>query len=113
MQRDDAFLLDIINAAKLARQFKANLTKKEFLESNLVQSGILHQIIVIGEAVKRLSTEFRNNHPKIPWKFIAGMRDRITHGYFEVDFDEVWNTVENDLPELIRYILPLVSTEKS
>lgn len=112
MQRDEAFLLDILNAAETARKFSAKLTKKEFLENPLVQSGVLHQIIIIGEAVKRLSAQYRQNHPKIPWKFIAGMRDRITHGYFEVDLEEVWNTVEKDLPELIKYLKPLVSTEK-
>jgi uncharacterized protein with HEPN domain len=113
MQRDDAFLLDILNAAETARKFSHNLTKKEFLANNLVQSGVLHQIIIVGEAVKRLSTEFRQNHPSIPWKFIAGMRDRITHGYFDVDLDQVWNTIEKDLPELIKYLKPLVSKEKT
>jgi uncharacterized protein with HEPN domain len=113
MQRDDAFLLDIVNAAETARKFCSNLTKKEFLESSLLQSAVLHQIIIIGEAVKRLSAEFRQNHPKIPWKFIADMRDRITHGYFDVDLDQVWNTVEKDLPELIMYLKPLVSKKKS
>jgi uncharacterized protein with HEPN domain len=108
MQRDDALLLDIFNAANTARRFSANLTRGEFVENHLVQSGVLHQIIIIGEAVKRLSAEFRKNHSKIPWKFIAGMRDRITHGYFDVDLDEVWNTVERDLPELIKYITPLL-----
>ena len=112
MQRDEAFLLDVLNAAQRAKTFTANLTKREFLENSLVQSGVLHQIIVIGEAVKRLSTEFRQNHPKIPWKFIAGMRDRITHGYFEVDLDEVWNTVDKDIPELIKYLKPLVISER-
>ena len=112
MQRDDAFLLDILNAAETARKFSSNLTKKEFLESSLVQSGVLHQIIIIGEAVKRLSTEFRQNHSKIPWKFIAGMRDRVTHGYSDVDLDQVWNTVEKDLPKLIEYLKPLISKKK-
>ena len=112
MQRDDAFLLDILNAAETARKFSSNLTKKEFVESSLVQSGVLHQIIIIGEAVKRLSPEFRQNHPKIPWKFIAGMRDQIIHGYFDVDLDQVWNTVEKDLPELIGYLKPLISKKK-
>lgn len=109
MQRDEAFLLDVLNAAETARKFIDKLTKKEFLGNSLVQSGVLHQIIIIGEAVKRLSSEYRKSHPKIPWKLIAGMRDRITHGYFDVDLEEVWNTVERDLPELIKYIKPLVS----
>jgi uncharacterized protein with HEPN domain len=104
MQRDEAFLLDILNAAEAARQFSAKLNRKEFLGNPLVQSGVLHQLIIMGEAVKRLSPQFRKNHPQIPWKLIAGMRDRITHGYFEVDLNEVWNTIENDLPELIKYL---------
>ncbi|MDE3045336.1 MAG: DUF86 domain-containing protein [Verrucomicrobiota bacterium] len=112
MQHDEAFVLDILNAAETARKFGANVTKKEFLDNPLVQSGILHQIIIIGEAVKRLSPEYRKNHPKIPWKLIAGMRDRVIHGYFDVDLGEVWNTVEKDLPELIKYLKPLVPTKK-
>ena len=89
------------------------MTKKEFLENSLVQSGILHQLIIIGEAVKRLSDTYRRNHAKIPWKLIAGMRDRIIHGYFDVDLEEVWNTVEKDLPMLINYLKPLTTLKKS
>ncbi|HSX10962.1 MAG TPA: DUF86 domain-containing protein [Chlamydiales bacterium] len=109
MQRDDAFLLDILNAAETARKFIGGLSREEFLKNSLVQSGVLHQIIIVGEAVKCLSAEFRKSHPNIPWKLIAGMRDRITHGYFDVDLDQVWNTVRGDLPALIEYIKPLVS----
>jgi uncharacterized protein with HEPN domain len=108
MQRDEGFLLDILNAAETARGFTHNLTEKAFLTNHLVQSGVLHQIIVIGEAVKRLSPDFRRSHPKIPWKLIAGMRDQVTHGYFDVDLGQVWNTIEKDLPELIKYIKPLI-----
>ena len=64
MQRDNAFLLDILNAAETARRFSSHLTKKEFLGNPLVQSGVLHQIIIIGEVVKRLSAEFRQNIPQ-------------------------------------------------
>jgi uncharacterized protein with HEPN domain len=112
MQRDEAFLLDVLNAAEAARQFCGKMNKKEFLANSLVQSGVLHQLIIMGEAVKLLSPQFRKDHPQIPWKLIAGMRDRITHGYFEVDLNEVWNTIENDLPELIKYIKPLTSSGK-
>lgn len=111
MQRDIAFLIDVLNAAKSALKFCEKIDRKEFKKNQLVQSGVLHQIIIIGEAVKRLSPEFRKNHPKVPWKFIAGMRDRVTHGYFDVDLDQVWNTVENDLPDLIHYIEPLLTSE--
>ncbi len=111
MQRDDAFLLDILNAAETAIKFSKDLTKKDFFQDTLVQSGVLHQIIIVGEAVKRLSAEYRKNHPKIPWKLVAGMRDRVVHGYFDVDLEEVWNTVQKDLPALIQYLKPLVPRE--
>jgi len=108
MQRDDAFVLDIFRAAETALRFRARLTKEEFLKDNLLQSGILHQIIIIGEAVKRLSESYRKNHPGIPWRLIAGMRDRVVHGYFDVDLEEVWNTVEKDLPALVHYLKPFI-----
>lgn len=108
MQRDDAFLIDILKAAKTAHRFKEMTDKAGFLKDDLLQSGILHQLIVIGEAVKRLSNEFRNTHPDVPWKLIAGMRDRLTHGYFDVDLDEVWKTVESDIPELLKLLKPLI-----
>jgi uncharacterized protein with HEPN domain len=106
MQREDAFLLDIVKAAKTAVRFKEMATQAEFLKDDLLQSGMLHQLIIIGEAVKRLSKKFRDDHPEVPWKLIAGMRDRLTHGYFDVDLNEVWKTAEKDLPELIKLLEP-------
>jgi uncharacterized protein with HEPN domain len=69
----------------------------------------LRRITIIGEATKRLSKEFREQHPTIPWKEIAGMRDVITHDYDEVDLDEVWTVINENLPQLLSYIEPLVS----
>ena len=67
MSRDDATLLDMLKAARLVVAFKGKLTKKAFLRDIKTQSAILHQLLVIGEAVKRLSEEFRRRHPQIPW----------------------------------------------
>jgi uncharacterized protein with HEPN domain len=69
----------------------------------------LRRIAIIGEATKRLSKDFREKYPTIPWKDIAGMRDVITHDYDEVDLDEVWIVVNTNLPELLNYIEPLIS----
>jgi uncharacterized protein with HEPN domain len=68
----------------------------------------LHQLLVIGEAVKRLSPAFRAAHPEVPWRLIAGTRDKLIHFYEGVDLDQVWGMVTADLPELIRWIEPLV-----
>ena len=64
--------------------------------------------MVLGEAVKRLSPEFCAEHPEIPWRPMAGMRDRLIHGYDVVDLDEVWLVLERDLPDLLQRLEPLV-----
>lgn len=112
MSRDDATLLDILKAARLIVEFKGKLTKKAFLRDIKTQSAILHQLLVIGEAVKRLSEDFRAQHPKIPWPRIAGMRDKLIHEYDAVDVGEVWKTVTTDIPALISFLKPLVPKDK-
>ena len=107
MPRDDAYLLDILKAARLAIEFKGPAARPEFLEDAKTQSAVLHQRLLIGEAVKRISPEFRALHPEVPWRLIAGTRDKLIHSYEDVDLDEVWKMVTSDLPELIRRIEPL------
>ena len=107
MPRDDAQVLDILKAARLAIEFKGSADKAAFLADAKTQSAVLHQLLVIGEAVKRLSPEFRAAHPEVPWRLIAGTRDKLIHFYEGVDLEEVWKMVTSDLPELIRLIEPL------
>jgi len=107
MPRDDATLFDILRAARLAVAFKGALDNPAFLHDLKTQSTILHQLLVLGEAVKRLSEGFRASHPDIPWRMIAGMRDQLIHAYNAVDLDEVWKTVSIDLPYLITLLGPL------
>jgi uncharacterized protein with HEPN domain len=112
MSRDDATLLDILKAARLVVEFKGKLAKKAFLRDTKTQSAVLHQLLVIGEAVKRLSEDFRAQYPEIPWLRIAGMRDKLIHAYDAVDLDEVWKTVTKDIAPLISFLEPLVPKEK-
>jgi uncharacterized protein with HEPN domain len=108
MPRDEATLLDIVQAARLVIEFKQGMDKPAFLEDAKTQSAILHQLMVIGEAVKRLSRGFRARHPQIPWALIAAMRDKLIHAYDIVDLDEVWKTAEVDVPDLLSAIEPLL-----
>ena len=109
MPRDDATLLDIAHAARLVLDFTAGMTRVHFDQDVKTQSAVLHQLMVIGEAAKRLSAEFRAAHAAVPWALIAGMRDKLIHAYDEVDQAEVWKTVERDIPELLRQIEPLLA----
>jgi uncharacterized protein with HEPN domain len=108
MNRDNAALLDIHNAAQRILLFSTGLTKANLAASEEKQSAILYQVIVVGEAIKRLSTDFRNTHPDIPWKDIAGMRDILAHQYDRVNLNTLWDVIQNDIPELIELIDPLL-----
>ena len=88
------------------------MSKEAFLTDLKTQSAVLHQLVILGEAVKRLPTEFRAQHRDVTWSLIAGMRDHLIHGYDEVDLDEVWKTVSGDVPALLERIQPLLP-EKS
>jgi uncharacterized protein with HEPN domain len=104
MSHDEIILLDIIRATRLAIEFTQGMDKNTFLQDIKTQSAVLHQLMVMGEAVKRLSTSYRNQHAQIPWKLMAGMRDKLIHGYDIVDLNEVWKTIEVDVPQ----VLPLL-----
>ena len=108
MQRDDASLLDIFNAARLALSFVDDMSETHFAGDSKTQSSVLYQLLVIGKATKRLSSEFRAAHSAIPWFLMSGMRDHLIHAYDTVDWEEVWNTVTDDLPALLEQIEPLL-----
>jgi uncharacterized protein with HEPN domain len=75
-----------------------------FLVSPQAQDAVIRQLEIIGEAVKHLSAELRQQHPDIPWKRIAGMRDEMIHEYFGVDLTIVWNVIEQHIPPLSQKV---------
>ena len=101
MTSDDAILLDIVNAARLVQTFVQDMTKEAFLADPKTQSAVLHQVTVMGEAVRRLSPAFREQNPVLPWSLMAGMRDHLIHGYGAIYLEEVWNTAMHDVPEVL------------
>lgn len=108
MWRDDAYLLDILLFARRALRFNAGTTWEEFEGNELLQHGTVRALEVIGEAARKVSGEFRDAHPQIPWHEMIGLRHRLIHEYFRIDLRRVWDTVQNDLPKLIALIEPLV-----
>ncbi len=108
MQRDQESLIDIENAIRRALRYTSGISQTELEVNDEKLSAILYQITIIGEATKRLSPTFRQQHLEIPWREIAGMRDIIVHKYDQLDFEVVWDVVQNKLPELLNLIEPLL-----
>jgi uncharacterized protein with HEPN domain len=106
--RDDASLLDMATSIHLILEFTQNMSQTEFETDRKTQSAVLYQIAILGEAVKRLSQNFRNEHPEIPWTSIAGMRDKLVHDYDGIDIKRVWLTIETSIPEFLTAIDPLL-----
>lgn len=102
MQRDDTICIrHILDAAHKAASF-AKGKKREDLETNeMLALSLVHLLEIIGEAANNISDSFQKKHPAIPWKSMIGLRNRLIHGYFDVNLDIVWNTITEDLPPLV------------
>jgi uncharacterized protein with HEPN domain len=86
----------------------AGIDKTAFDEDLMRQSAVIRQIEIMGEATKRISSSFRDSHPQIPWRQIAGMRDILIHAYDRVDANEVWTTTYDSIPRLITQLERIV-----
>lgn len=100
MQRNQESLIDIANAIRRILRYTNEIDKLQLELNDEKLSAILYQITIIGEATKRISPDFRSQHPAIPWREMAGMRDVIVHEYDQLDLDIIWDVIENKLPEL-------------
>lgn len=110
MQRDPATILDILRAARFIIQFKGDCDEQAFHSDYKTQAAILHELLIVGEAVKRLSPAFRAAHAEVPWSKVAGMRDILIHQYDDVDLHIIWESVCVDVPALIAALEPLEQT---
>ena len=103
MRSDRERLLDILDAIARVERY-ATRGRRAFENDELIQAWIVQHLQIIGEAASKISDEMQSAHPEIPWANIVAMRNIIVHDYFGVDRDEVWSTVEFDLPSLKRQV---------
>ena len=98
---DTARLRHILDAAREAMAFVKGRSRSDLDADHMLSLALVRLLEVIGEAARGISREFREAHPELAWSKMAGMRDRLIHGYFDVNLDVVWKTVADDLPLLL------------
>src|SRR5512137_2629627 len=107
---DPAYLRHILDAISHIEDFSQKITSASVLKDHpLERAGIERMLSIIGEAAKNLSPQLRKQYPDIPWKATAGMRDKIMHHYFGVDYEAVFETIRRDLPVLKQGITEILS----
>jgi uncharacterized protein with HEPN domain len=111
MRRDETYLLDILIAARKALKFVEGIDRDKFEDNEIIQNAVIRPLEIIGEASARVSKDFRKAHAEIPWQEMVGLRNRLIHEYFRIDFGAVWDTLHKDIPKLIEIIEPLVPKE--
>jgi uncharacterized protein with HEPN domain len=111
MSRDDAYMLDMLRFAREVIELSSGVTRDEYLSSLGKRRGIERSLELMGEAARRVSTPFRENHPDIPWRDIIGQRSVLAHDYGDVSDVRVWDTVTKSVPDLLQTLERLVPPE--
>lgn len=100
MKKNIVYLKHMVDSIERIEEYMHNVGYEAFMESSLIQAATIREIEIIGEAAKNLDLALRDKYKNIPWRKMAGMRDKLIHEYFGVDLDAVWDTINIDLPPL-------------
>jgi uncharacterized protein with HEPN domain len=104
IKSDLAYVQHILDCIRKINEFSEGLSLRDFKKNEMVQDAIIRNIEIIGEASKKISLDTKQTFYQIPWKEIAGMRDKLIHDYIGVDVDVVWKTIKKDIPDLEKLI---------
>lgn len=105
MDKDDIYRRHILDAIAKIERYVTGIDQAHFVTNDLIQDGVVRELEIIGEAVKRLSGTYKASMPNLPWKAMAGTRDILIHEYISVDVEIVWKTITDDLPTLKAKLL--------
>jgi uncharacterized protein with HEPN domain len=106
---DDDYLNDIINAIETIENYTKDLIYDEFIQYNMCIQAVLLNIAIIGESAGKISETVQQKYPEVPFHAIVSMRNRLIHGYFDVDNYRVWLVVQDDLPVLKQQIKKIIN----
>lgn len=110
MKKDNlVYLKHILDSVNIILEDTKGLTFDSFMDSRLIVDSSIRHFQIIGEASKKISSEFKNQYPDFPFKKMAGMRDKLVHEYFDVKFDILWNTISSQLPKLKQELIKILN----
>ena len=112
MKKDKAYLQDMFDAIRDIRTFTKNVNENEFLKDKEKQYAVIRGLEILGEASKNISKELKEKHPDIPWRDIAGMRDKLIHFYFGIKIELVMETALHKLPALSKKLEAILKSDK-
>lgn len=101
----------MLDATRESLEFIQNKHREDLNCDRMLTLALIKQLELIGEAAARVSQEFQQQHPTVPWKVIIATRNRLVHGYFDIDLDIVWKTVNEDLRELLKLLAVVLRTK--
>jgi len=104
MKDDLAYIEHILRSINKIKDFTKNMTRSDFEMNEMAQDAVIRNIEIIGEATKKISNNLKATYFEIPWREMAGMRDKLIHDYMGVDIDVVWKSIEVDIPELFELL---------
>ncbi len=104
MSKDNAYLADMLEAARAIARFTDGISRDQFKANEEKYEAVNRKFEIIGEAARRLSPEARQKFPEISWKLVTAMRNILIHDYDDVDLDVVWDTAHKDLPPLVSHL---------
>ena len=111
MKPDDRVRLRrIVDALSAAIRFTEGRSREDLDRDQMLAFALLHAIQIVGEAAGKISAEFRDQHPQIPWALISGMRHRLVHAYFDINHDILWTTATESVPELLAQVDRLLAS---
>ena len=113
-KRDTLLLLeDMLESAIKVKRYTANMTFDSFTNDEKTIDAVVRNFEIIGEAANRIDPDFQTKNPELEWKRIRGFRNRIVHDYFGIDYEIVWEIIENNLNELIGWLEVLINKIKA